>query len=240
MCIRDSPNTSHLHLTYISQNYFRMSVPNRLRLISLTIICSLACFFTEAQVKKRIIHYHKVDTAAMELNSRISDSILREAEIKDTTVPYMVNKIESYTFSLNRAEGFFDRRFDTTDILKSLSALERGLNFFHNRINRNDNPLNLRTLNTSSVMLGESQERLEDWNKELINYSTQLNAIHERIRVVKHDSSLQNDSLNTMLHGQMNGVYMRSLSLDTILHVTTIKINTLRNRVSIDLSLIHI
>ena len=69
----------------------------------------------------------------MELNSRISDSILREAEIKDTTVPYMVNKIESYTFSLNRAESFFDHRFDTTDILKSLTGLERGLNFFHNR-----------------------------------------------------------------------------------------------------------
>jgi len=214
-----------------------MSVPNRLRLISLTIICSLACFFTEAQVKKRIIHHHKVDTAGMELNSRISDSILREAEIKDTTVPFMVNKIESYTFSLNRAEGFFDRRFDTTDILKSISDLERRLNFFHNRINRNDNPLNLRSLNTASVMLGESQESLEDWNQELMDYSAQLNAIHQRIRIVKHDSTLLNDSLNTVLHGQLNAVYTRSLSLDTILHNTTIKINTLRNRVSIDLLL---
>jgi hypothetical protein len=102
-----------------------MPVPKRLRLISLTVLCSLVCFFTDAQVKKRITHHHKVDTAAMELNSRFSDSILREAEIKDTTVPYMVNKIESYTFSLNRAEGFFDQRFDTTDILKSMSDFER-------------------------------------------------------------------------------------------------------------------
>ncbi len=215
-----------------------MPVPNWLRLISLMILCSLACFFSEAQVKKRITHHHKVDSAAMEMNSRFSDSILREAEIKDTTVPYMVNKIESYTFSLNRAEGFFDRRFDTTDILKSMSDLERRLNFFHTRINRNDNPLNLRNLNTASVMLGESQETLEDWNQKLSDYSVQLNAIHQRIRIVKHDSTLINDSLNAILHGQMNSVYTRSLSLDTILHTTTIKINTLRNRVSIDLLLV--
>jgi small-conductance mechanosensitive channel len=223
---------------YIDLNFLSMPFPRRLRFISLALLYCLACFFSQAQVKKRVIHRHKTDTAAMELNSRISDSILRETEIKDTTVPFMVNKIESYTFSLNRAESFFDQQFDTTDILKSMSDLERRLNFFHNRLNRTDNPMNLRSLSTSSVMLGESQESLEDWNQRLVNYSDQLNAIHQRIRIVKHDSSLLNDSLNNVLHGQMNAVHSRSLSLDTILHNTTIKINALRNRVSIDLLLV--
>ena len=174
----------------------------------------------------------------MELNSRIADSILREAEIKDTTVPFMVNKIETYTFSLNQAENFFDNGFDTTDILNSLTSMERGLVFFHNRLNRHDIPMNLRNLNTATVMLGESQEKLEDWNENLLTYSTQLNKIHEQIRVVKHDSSLLNDSLNNILHGQMNAVYSRSLSLDTILHNTSVKINTLRNRLTINLLLV--
>jgi potassium-dependent mechanosensitive channel len=215
-----------------------MPVSSRIRIISAAVLCCLISCFANAQGRKRPLHRQKADSAAMELNSRISDSILRESEIKDTTVPYMVNKIESYTFSLNRAESFFDHRFDTADILKSLTGLERGLNFFHNRINRNDNPMNLRSLNTASVMLGESQERLDEWLKELTDYSTQMNNIHNRIRIVKHDSSLLNDSLNTILHGQMRAVYDRSLGLDTILHNTTIKINTTRNRVSIDLLLV--
>jgi potassium efflux system protein len=215
-----------------------MPVNNRLRLISLFLLCSLIGSLAKAQVKKRVIHHQKVDTAAMELNSRLSDSILREAEIKDTTVPYMVNKVESYSFSLNRAENFFESRFDTTDILNSISAQERRLNYFHNRLNRNDKPMNLRSLNTASVMLDETQETLEGWDKSLSSYVAQLNNIHQRIRIVKHDSSLLNDSLNTILHGQMNAVYMRSLSLDSLLHSTTIKINALRNRVSINLLLV--
>jgi len=174
----------------------------------------------------------------MELNSRIADSILREAEIKDTTVPFMVNKIETYTFSLNQADNFFDDGFDTTDILRSLTSIERELNFFHNRLTRHDISLNLRNLNTLSVMLGESLEKLDEWNGDLSTYSTNLNNIHQRIREVKHDSSLLNDSLNIILHGQMNAVYERSLSLDSLLHNTTVKINTLRNRLTINLLLV--
>ena len=112
-------------------------------------------------------HKPKLDTAALDLNSRISDSILNEKEIKDTTVPYMVNKVETYSFSLNRAENFFEKRLDTAGILKSLSGMERALNYFHNKLERNDNPLNLRNLNTASVLLGESRETMYDWQKSL-------------------------------------------------------------------------
>ncbi len=215
-----------------------MPVKNRLRIIFTFVLFCLCCCLAKAQIKKRVAHRHKIDTAAMELNSRISDSILQEAEIKDTTVPIMVNKVESYTFSLNRAENFFDNRLDTSGILMSLSGLEHGLNYFHNRLERNDNPLNLRSLNTASVLLSESRESLEDWEKKLDDYIFQLNSIHQRIRLVKHDSSLLNDSLNTILHGQMKAVHDRSLALDSTLHNSTIKINTIRNRVSINLLLV--
>jgi potassium-dependent mechanosensitive channel len=215
-----------------------MPVKIRLRLLSISLLCCLVCGLAKAQVKKRTIHRQKEDSAIMEENSRLSDSILQEAEMKDTTVPYMVSKIESYTFNLNRAENFFDRLYDTVGILKSIAGQERRLNYFHNRLNRIDKPMNLRSLNTASVMLGESQETLEDWDKSLAVYIAQLNSIHQRIRLVKHDSSLLNDSLNIILHGQMNAVYTRSLSLDTQYHRTTVKINTLRNRVSINLLLV--
>jgi potassium efflux system protein len=213
-----------------------MPVKSWLRSISVLILTCFFCSLANAQVKKkRVIHHRqKIDTSAMDLNSRISDSILQESEIKDTTVPYMVNKIESYSFSLNRAENFLDRSFDTTGIILSISGLERGLNYFHARLMRNDNPLNLRNLNTSLVLLNESKETLEDWNKSLTVYLEELNKIHQRIREVKHDSSLLNDSLDAVLHGQMKAMRDRSLSLDSILHTTTIKVNTLRDRVSIN------
>ncbi len=215
-----------------------MPVRHRLRILFFCILTCTSVLLATGQVKRRTPHRQKIDTAALDLNSRISDSILQETEIKDTTVPYMVNKVESYSFSLNRAESFLDRRIDTTGIVKQLSSLEKGLNYFHNRIERSDNPLNLRSLNTASVLLGESRETMEGWEKSLAIYVDQLNSMHQRIRAVKHDSSLLNDSLNTILHGQMRSVYDRSLSLDSVLHNSTIKINTLRNRVSINFLLV--
>ncbi len=213
-----------------------MSGKHWLRFIIISLPFILFCCLANAQTKKRRVK--KSDSSVLELNSLISDSILRESEIKDTTVPYMVNKVESYSFSLNRADNFFTRVIDTTGILKSLSGLEKGLNGFHNRLERSDNPLNLRNLNTAAVLLSESRETLEDWEKSLGSYITQLNNIHERIRTVKHDSTLQNDSLNLILRGQMKAVYERSLSLDSVFHSSTIKINTLRNRVSINYLLV--
>jgi len=215
-----------------------MPVKNRLRIFSLTLLICSCCLLAMAQGTKRNVQKKKVDTSAMEMNSRISDSILQEAEIKDTMIPYMANKVESYSFSLNRAENFFDRKIDTAGIVKSLSGMERRLNNFHIRLERNENPMNLRSLNTSSVLLGESRETLEYWANLLNAYSEQLNAIHQRIRIVKHDTTLLNDSLNTILHGQMRATYERALSLDSLVHTSTIKINTLRNRVSINYLLI--
>jgi potassium efflux system protein len=215
-----------------------MPVKTRLKALIICLLFCLCYFMANAQVKKRAVHRPKIDSSAIDLNSRISDSILNEKEIKDTTVPNMVNKVETYSFSLNRAENFFERRMDTTGMLKSLSGMERALNYFHNKLERNDNPLNLRNLNTASVLLGESRETLSDWQKSLDSYIDQLNGIHERIRTVKHDSSLLNDSLNLILHGEMKSVYERSLSLDSVYHSTAIKINTLRNRVSINFLLV--
>jgi potassium-dependent mechanosensitive channel len=215
------------------KNWLRFFIP-------LVLFCFL-CSQANAQAKKKhFVHRRlKIDTTAIDLNSKMSDSILHEAEIKDTTVLFMVNKIESYSFSLNRAENFFDRSFDTSGIIKSISGLERGLNYFHVRLERTDNPLNLRNLNTSLVLLSESKETLEDWKESLTAYVDQLNSIHQRIREVKHDSTLLNDSLDAVLHGQMKAMHDRSLLLDSILHTTTIKVNTLRDRVSINYLLVQ-
>jgi len=214
-----------------------MPANNRLKVIFFLLFTFSFCL-ANAQVKKRVVRHRKIDTAALELNSRMSDSILNEKDIKDTIVPNMVNKVESYSFSLNRAENFFEKEIDTTGILKSLSRMEKGLNFFHNRLERSDNPLNLRNLNTASVLLGESRETMTGWQKSLDSYVDQLNGIHQRIRTVKHDSTLLNDSLNAILHGEMRATYERSLSLDSLYHSSAIKINTLRNRVSINFLLV--
>ena len=192
------------------------------------------CSLGQAQAKKHVHHHKKNDSALLELNSRLSDSILQEAEIKDTTVPNMVNKVESYSFILNRSDAFFSRKMDTTGILNALSGLERGLNFFHNRLEQNGDPLNLRNLNTAAALLDESNERLQDWEKLLAGYSEQMDKNHEYIRKIKHDSSLINAPLDSSLHGQMKTVHDRALSLDSVQHVAIIKINTLRNRVSVN------
>jgi small-conductance mechanosensitive channel len=196
------------------------------------------CSLGMAQTKKRIHHHKKNDSALLDMNSRLSDSILQEADIRDTVLPNMVNKVESYSFSLNRAESFLSDKLDTTGILKALSGLERGLNFFHTRLEQNDNPLNLRNLNTASVLLDESQERLRDWQKLLDGFSDQMDKNHANIREIRHDSTLLNASLDSSLQGEMKAVYDRSLSLDSLQHQAIFKINALRNRVSINYLLV--
>src|SRR5579863_3769180 len=181
----------------------------RLKAIFASLLFSLCLCMATAQVKKNTRRRPKIDSATLDLNSRISDSILNEKEIKDTT-----------------------------GMLKSLSGIERALNYFHNKFERNDNPLNLRSLNTAFVLLGESRETMSGWQKSLDDYIDQLNGIHERIRTVKHDSTLLNDSLNQILHGEMKSVYERSISLDSMYHTSAIKVNTLRNRVSINFLLV--
>ncbi|HSZ34370.1 MAG TPA: hypothetical protein VK772_13725, partial [Puia sp.] len=100
-----------------------MPVKNWLPFFISLFFCCLLYSQAQAQVKKKHFVHHrlKIDTSTMDLNSKISDSILQEAEIKDTTVPFMVNRIESYSFSLNRAANFLDRNFDTSGIIKLIS-----------------------------------------------------------------------------------------------------------------------
>jgi potassium-dependent mechanosensitive channel len=192
------------------------------------------------QQKKRIHHFHhKVDTSLIEINTRISDSILEEAEIKDTTVPNMVNKVESYSFTLNRSEGFLTRRLDTAGILAAVSGLERSLNFFKNRLEKNDDPLNLRNLNTAAIMLNEHAERLHGWEDQLTQYGQQMNLNLTSLNKISHDTTLNNPSLDSTLHGQLTSVHERAGSLDSLQHLALVKIKTLRNRVSINSLLVQ-
>ncbi len=193
---------------------------------------------TPAQRKKQK-RPRRNDSALMELNSRLSDSILQETDIKDTIVPNMVNKVESYSFSLNRAEAFLNRRPDTTGLVKTLSGLERAMNGLHNRLEKNANNINLRNLNTGAVLLAEAEETLKGWNTTLANYQAQMNANHDKIRTIKHDSTLQDSALDSSLHGLMGLVYQRTLSLDSDQHVAMTKISTLRNRVSVNTLLVQ-
>jgi small-conductance mechanosensitive channel len=211
----------------------------RVKVFCFLIVCIGLSGQALAQHKKRVRHTRKSDSALLEMNSRLSDSLLQEAEIKDTTVPNMVNKVESYSFRLNRAESFLTRRLDTAGILKSLLGLERGLNFLHTRLEQNENPLNLRNLNTASVLLEESRQTLQGWQDLLDGFSEQMDKNHDRIRNIKHDTSLLNSSLDSILHGEMRSVYERSLSLDSAQHTAMAKINALRNRVSINTLLVR-
>ena len=216
-----------------------MAVRNLIKALVIACIAVIIALPSFAQYKKRVHRNHKADSSMNEINSRLSDSILQEAAIKDTTVPNMVNKIESYSFILNRAEAFQSRNLDTGGILGALSGLEHGLNYFKNRLQQSDNPLNLRNLNTASVLLGESAERLSGWTTQLGGYGIEMDNNLNSIRKIKHDTTLINPALDSVLRGQLTTVHDKAVALDSIQHVSLIKIKTLRNRVSINYLLVQ-
>lgn len=203
-----------------------------LRVFMCVLIWTIASEYTYSQKKKHSVS--RKDSLEQDINARMADSILQIQAIKDTTIPSLVNKVRSYSFILNRSGSFYRRKPDTSGIMTGLKGMERGLNFFKSRMERAENQLNLRNLNTAVTLLQESAERLSDWQKTLSDYSDRTSKANANVQKILHDSSLQNQSADSALHGQLSNLLEKAHTTDSTQRESLFKVNTLRNRVSVN------
>lgn len=162
----------------------------------------------------------------------IHDSLAIKA-MSDTVVPKIVNKIETYTFTISRSSSFFRHRIDTSKISTALPGIEKGLTFFKNRLDKSDVEMNLRNLNTFSIMLQESADKLAVWQQNLNDYSEQLIKSNLEIKRIINDATLKTSLPDTALIRQAQSVLKKAHALDSIQQLAITRINVMKNKVSI-------
>ncbi len=165
---------------------------------------------------------------------QLKDSLLRVNE-SDTIVPFLLNKVQTYTLTIDRNTTFINRNIDLSEVKDTLSGIESLLKRFKLRLEAGSRTWNLRGLNSTSILLKATATDLTDFQKTLVNYSKQLTINNNDLQVILKDSLLNEVMPDSILQVQMDDVRQEAFELDTIQKSVLSQVNLLRNRVSVAL-----
>ncbi|MBC7721262.1 MAG: mechanosensitive ion channel [Pedobacter sp.] len=159
----------------------------RFKFYTLFFCLSIATFTAKAQV-------NNTDT--------IPKKII-EQSINDTGAISLIDKVETFTQTLNNANNILKRGFDSSDIIDKLAQYERTLIILNNNLVNNKQNLNSRNLLSTKVILVQIKKQLREWQVTMAKYNHKLFAINTNIKSITNDSSFiktQEDSLLLMLY----------------------------------------
>ena len=182
-----------------------------------------------------------VPRAAVPLQQRIlqqmdqSDSVIKVTGASDTVVPYLVNKQEKLSLSINKIGTFYQHGFDTLEISLGMPIVDSELVRFKQFLSSRGRRLNLRSLNSLLVILSESTDKLKDWQKTLNDYSTQMNDISASVEKIVDDSTIKtlpaDSALFVLAVQQLKDIDVKYKEVDTLQRVGFARIGELQNRV---------
>jgi small-conductance mechanosensitive channel len=95
--------------------------------------------------------------------------------------------------------------------------------------------MNLRGLNSATILLGETSKKLTDYKATLTDYNAQLTKSGEIVKKILGDSALTQLVSDSVLNDQIHDVISEGKDLDTLQKLTLAKVNLLRSRVSVSL-----
>jgi potassium-dependent mechanosensitive channel len=155
--------------------------------------------------------------------------------LNDTLIPELVNKVESYTYTIDRNNFLLSRNFDLTAIRSALPDIEKRLDRFKLMLEQQGENMNLRGLNSATILLGETSKKLTDYKAILTDYSVQLTKSREIVKKILSDSALTQLVSDSVLNDQIQDLIIEGRNLDTLQKLTLAKVNLLRSRVSVSL-----
>ena len=161
------------------------------------------------------------------------DSI--KAAVSDSLLPTLVLKVASYTATIDRTEFLVRRKFNITPISRNMPEIERKVKGFKTRLQKRGSQMNLRSLNSSVIMLNEISGTLTEYQKVLSNFSKELTASNTELKKIIHDPQLTVYVSDSVLLEQLENIRMEGRQIDSLQTITLRKVNLLRNRVSINL-----
>lgn len=177
-----------------------------------------------------------ISTAAFSqrISRRQHDSAL--AQIKnDTLIPFLINKVKSYTVTIDRSNSFVKRKINMANVSGDLPGIESNLKKFKERLGKTTNTWNLRGLNSVVILLDETAEKLTAYQTNLNNYSEQLTKNNKEVKAIINDPLLELQLPDSALELQLVDVHNEVFELDTLQQKVLGQVNLMRNRTSIAL-----
>ncbi|WP_421938570.1 mechanosensitive ion channel domain-containing protein [Pedobacter sp.] len=154
-------------------------------------------------------------------------------ELDESQVPVLVNKIESYNFAIDRNRFLLQRSYDISAIELALPGLEKKVKGFKSRFEKNSSKMNLRSLNSSVILLAEVSENLSDYKTTLSGYAEELSKSNADLKKILKDQSLQVEVEDSTLKTQLRDILLEGKKLATEQLKTLTRINLLNSRISV-------
>ncbi|WP_316831126.1 mechanosensitive ion channel family protein [Pedobacter aquatilis] len=156
-------------------------------------------------------------------------------QIDEAQVPLLVNKIETYNFTIDRNKFLLQRGFDIKKIQKELPAIEKKVKGFKSRFEKNGSHMNLRSLNSAVIMLAEITDDLTAYKKVLSDYCSQLSKSSNDLKKILADANLKSEVEDSTLKAQLNDVLVEGNKLYLAQKKILTNINLLSSHISVSL-----
>lgn len=154
--------------------------------------------------------------------------------LNDTLVPTLVNKVASYTFTIDRDNFLLQRNYNLLSIEKSLPGIEDQIKKFRSIFEKVGQSMDIQGLNTSVIILKDVETRLSSFKTTLEGYKTALKESNIKVQKIITDSALMTVVADSALSEEMEGVVSEGSTLDTAQKLMLAKINLLYSRVSVN------
>lgn len=153
----------------------------------------------------------------------------------ESQIPLLVTKVETYNVSIDRSKFLLQRGFDVKKIQHALPEIERKIEAFKSRFEKNGKDLNLRSLNSAVIMLAEISDKLTKYKTILSDYYAQLAKSNTDLAKILADASLKWEVQDSILKTQLTNVLDEGKELKLAQRKTLAKINLLSSHISVDL-----
>ena len=156
-------------------------------------------------------------------------------ELDESQVPELIGKIETYNFTIDRSQFLLERGYDVSVIENALPDIEKKIKGFKKRFEKNGQKKNLRSLNSTVILLGEISENLNSYKTIVSGYCNQLTKSNEKLKKILADQELKVQVQDSALQTQLTDVLTEANELNKSQKKVLAKLNLLRSRVSINL-----
>ncbi len=155
--------------------------------------------------------------------------------VSDSMLPSLVNKVASYTATIDHTDFLIRRKFDLTPISLNMPDIERKVKGFKTRLEKNGSRMNLRSLNSGVIMLKEILDDLTAYQSILTNFSNELTQSNSEVKKIIRDPILNAEVKDSIIQDQLADIQAEGYSLDSLQKITITRVNLLRNKVSVNL-----
>jgi len=198
-----------------------MSAAKRILRYTLCVLMALLPFL-QASAQKSKINQEKLDS--------IADA---KAMVKDTIVPFLVNRVQTYSFVIRRDNNLVQRAIDLGNIPDALASIQKRLTNFTKRMNQKGRKMNLRNLNSSTIMMKESLKQLNGYETSLTSLHNDLMKSNMDLDKIQKDPLLQTVTPDSSLNALIVELKEDAMDLDSTQKFTIAKIALIRNKVSL-------